>query len=395
MVDYGETATGFRRKTFSEIQGSIRTKLRRRIDPRLTLDELDWVGNAVDTFSDELDEAWKALEVARNGFDPDNAEGVLMIALAAVTGTQQKKPTKGTVPVLLGLGATKTFEAGAMIAHVTGDPTNRWVNLEEVQSTAAGDYPATFIAEEAGRKVALAGTLTVIAQTKSGWLTITNPTDADPGTDLEEVDDLRVRREEDLEGQASGGAAGIRADLLDVPGVLSAIVRYNDTETDTAELPKHSVRAIIWDGVGQDADDDAIAQALLDSKGATATAVGTSSGTAVDANGDDVDVPFDRASQVQLYIDGELEVVQGADTGVLDAAAKLAIIAGLPNLIGARAVFEKLKCQSLSVPGVTDVLNFKLGLAPSPTGDANILAAADQILVVDSSNINLTFTEQA
>jgi uncharacterized phage protein gp47/JayE len=395
VTDYGETPTGFRRKTFPEIQSSIKEKLRKRIDTRLTLDDLDWVGNSVDVFSDELDLAWQALEVTRNGFDPANAEGALMIALAALTGTKQRQPTFGLAPVVLGLAANKSFPPGELAAHVLGDPENRWLNRDLVESGLAGSYPATFRAETAGKKLAIANTLVVIAATKSGWLSITNPTDATPGEDLESVDDLRVRREEDLETQASGSAGGIRADVLDVPGVISANVLINDTEEDVGGLPKHSIRVIVWDGLTEEAADDELAQAILDSKGAATRTVGASQGTATDANGDPTTINFDRATQVPIYVEGELEVVAGADAPAVTAAAKLAIIAGGPTEVGQRAVFERIKSRSFAVDGVTDVLDFTLGTVSSPTGTDNIEAAIDQILIIDSSNISLTITEQA
>jgi uncharacterized phage protein gp47/JayE len=395
VTDYGETPTGFRRKTFPEIQAGIKEKLRGRIDSRLALDELDWVGNSVDVFSDDLDLAWQALEVVRNGFDPANAEGALMIALAALTGTQQRQPTFGLCAVTLGLAANKTFLPGELIGHVLGDPTNRWVNRDLVASTIEDAYPATFRAETAGRRLAVAGTLVVIAASKSGWLSITNPSDAQPGEELEEVDDLRVRREDDLETQASGTAGGIRSDVVAVEGVISARVLINDTEADVGVLLKHSIRVIIWDGATPAADDDAIAQAILDTKGAATRTVGTSQGTATDANGDATVVKFDRATQVPLYVVGELEVEAGADEATVTAAAKLAIIGGGPTAVGERAVFERIKSRAFSVAGVTDVLDFAVGTAPSPTGTDNVEAAIDQILIIDTANITLTITEQA
>lgn len=392
---YGETETGFRRKTFDEIGAHIREKMRKRIDTRLALDSLDWVGNTVDVFSDELDLGWQALEVARNGFDPANAEGALMVALAALTGTRRNDPTTGLCACTLELEADKTFAAETMIGHVRGDPTNRWVNRDEVVSTTAGSYTGIiFKTESAGAKPALAGTLTAIAASLTGWLSITNPADATPGKDLEAIDDLRVRREEDLETQASGSAGGIKSDVLDVAGVLAAKVLINDTEFDTVDLTKHSIRVIIWDGLTLEADNDELAQAILDSKGAATRTVGVSSGTAIDANGDPTTVYFDRATQIPLYVAGELEVVAGADHAAVTTAAKLAIIAGGPSTNGERAVFEKIKSTNFTVGGVTDVLDFAIGIAPAPTGTVNIEAAIDEIIIIDSANITLIITEQ-
>ena len=82
MTDYGETTTGFRGKTFDETGADIRARMRALIDQNLTLDDKDPLGNIVDVFSDELALAWEALEVARNQFDPDNAEGQGAVALA-------------------------------------------------------------------------------------------------------------------------------------------------------------------------------------------------------------------------------------------------------------------------------------------------------------------------
>jgi uncharacterized phage protein gp47/JayE len=394
LTDYGETATGFRRKTFPEIQSSIKARLRGRIDARLALDDLDWVGNAVDVFSDELDLAWQALEVARNGFDPANAEGALMVALAALTGTRRNAPTFGLCPCTLGLLAGKTFAPGDLVAHVEGDPTNRWYNRDEVTSVLTGSYPGNvFICETAGARPALSGLLTVIAGTKSGWQSITNPSDATAGQDLESIDDLRVRREEDLETQASGSAGGIESDVLGVAGVVSAKVLINDTEAPVGGMPPHSIRVIVWDGISLGANNVEVAQAILESKGAATTTVGASYAEATDANGNPVLVYFDRATQVPLYVVGELEVVVGADPAAVTAAAKVAIVAGGPSGVGERAVFERIKSQAFTVGGVTDVLGFALGTAPAPSGTVNVEAAIDQILILDTGNITLTITE--
>ena len=140
MTDYGETATGFRGKTYDEALSELKARFRARISEELTLDEYDWLGNVVAICADREQLVWEALEVARNQFDPDNAEGNLAIGLAALTGTRRKDATKGTVTCSLTLDASKTFAPGALVAHVDGQPDNRWVNRDTVTSTSAGAW---------------------------------------------------------------------------------------------------------------------------------------------------------------------------------------------------------------------------------------------------------------
>lgn len=391
MTTYGETETGFRRKTFSEIQGDIRTKLRARISKSLKLDDKDWVGNAVDVFSDELDLSWQSLEYLRNALDPDNAEGSLMVAQAALTGTNRRDPTKGLVTCSCEFEAGKEYDAGELVAHVNGDPENRWVNLLAVELTAGGAEDVVFQAESTGAFRALAGTLTVIAQTASGWLTVTNAGDAVPGTELEEIDDLRVRREAELGDDDSSTVDGIRSDVLqameDIDGAQCRVFD-NKTDEEVDGIPAHGVRVLIWDGVEEEADDDVIAQAIFNSASGGTPTVGAESGTALDSDGGSVTMYFDRATRVDLYLTGQVVAPNGASEEDLI----LAIQADVPGTIGERVIFKRLESAPLSVAGVDDVIAFKLGTSPAPTGEANITPANDAILVLDSANINLTIT---
>src|ERR1043165_7763340 len=127
MTDYGETATGYRGKTYAEALDGLKARLRSKISEALTLDENDWLGNAVAIWAEVENLIWEALEIARNQFDPDNAEGQGAVALAALTGTFRRDPTKGSVTVSLGLDASNTYQPGDLVAHVVGQPDNRWV----------------------------------------------------------------------------------------------------------------------------------------------------------------------------------------------------------------------------------------------------------------------------
>lgn len=393
MSVYGETETGWRGKTYAEIRESLRSKLRGVVHEDLTLDELDWLGNLVDGDSDELALAWEALGTVRNAFDPHNAEGQLMVALAALTGTNQRAATKGVAEgCLVTLEPNKSFAIGALVAHVQGDPTNRWSNAVAVESDSEGGaYPVDYVAETAGRKLAPAGTLTVQAQTKSGWVSITNPTDAVPGREVETIDELRLRRRRELAQQGSASLSGLIADLSDVDGIIEYRVIANDTDATRDGVPPRTIHVLIWDGSDEAADNDEVAQAIFDSKDATDPTMGDSVGIAVDPVGNEHDVRFDRAEQIELYAELTLKPTKTVNQAVAEALAKQAVVDAMPSAIGGEVIILALKSAPLSVTGVVDVTRIRIGETNPPTGETNQQPASDAIYVLDSSRITITW----
>ncbi len=389
MPTYGETETGFRRKTFVEIRESMKSRLRSRVDERLTLDGKDPFGDLIESAADEISKAWETLEVARNGFDPANAEGQLMVSLAELTGTKRRDPKVGSVAVTLGLEASKTYAPGELVAHVIDEPDNRWVNRDIVASTTAGSYPATFVSESPGSAaVALAGTLTVLAEDAKGWLSITNAGDATPGRDQETIDELRARRPQELALGGSRTVAAIKAAVLQVTGVTDAFVEENDTDATVGALTPHSIRVVLYDGASADALDDEIAQAIWDNTAGGIATIGTSSGTAIDAEGNAVTVNFQRATVTDIHV----AVTVVAPNGASEDEIKDAILAVAPTTIAETAYFVKLQCSALDASGVTDISSFAMEDTDPPAATVNIVPAATEKLNFDSANIDVTIT---
>ena len=395
MTQYGETSTGFRGKTFAEAGADLRARLRARISQDLTLDAKDWLGNAVDVWADIEALIWEALEVARNQFDPDNAEGQLAVSLAALTGTKRRQPTKGSVLCTLGLDTGRTFAPGELVAHVEGQPENRWVNRDQVSSTIAGTYTnVPFITESAGLKFALANKLKVIAQTKSGWLSVTNPTDATPGEDLESIPDLMARREEELGAGGSGTVAAIDKAVSAVEGVIGCRVFYNDTTSTqtiaSVSMPPNSIRVVVWDGIGAAASNNSLAQVILDNKSAGAPTLGAASGTAVDLYGEVKTVNFSRATYVVCFVAVTVSAPTGTNTTQLTADVKASIMALWPNKVGQAAYANKLIAGPASLSAVINVSSLTVGGPPPPPVANSVVPAADQIMLLSDSNITVT-----
>jgi len=380
----GVTAAGITIKTFEECLASMQAFIRGKIGSTLILDEFDPIGNVLASSATELASAWEAVQDSYHAFDPDNAVDDRFVSLSLLSGVKRNAASKGLVTATVNVDPGSTFAPGDLVAHVAGDPDNRWLNRDTV--TASGS--AVFESEDAGSgAVALSGTLTVIAQSVTGWNSITNAADATPGTDLESIEDLRKRREDSLAASGSATLPAIKADLAAVTGVLDADVIENKTDEYVDGLPPHSLFAVLWDGSTPAADDNEISQALFDSAAAGIRTVGSSSGTATDPDGNSHTIFWSRAAERQVYIEVEIE----STTGVLAADVKAAIIAAHEASIGQDVVYNKLTGAVFEVPGVDDWATFTVGFTASPAGTSDLaIADATEIGTLDTSRIVVT-----
>lgn len=386
MTTYGLTSTGFVRKTYEQIVADMRAFMRGRISPKLVLDATTPEGNIVEITADELDSAWEAAEAAVGALDPDNAAGALLVGLCKLSGIYRNAATAGTVSVNLTFSAATTIAAGALLLAVSGESSNLWSNDEEIVVTEAGTVAADFTSTTASSAaVALAGTLTVIATPTTGLVSATNPLDATPGTDIESLDALRLRREASLGATGKGTVNAIRAEVAAVDGVIDVRVVENDTNETAGGIPARSVYVVVWDGAGEDAADTEIAQAIYDAKAAATPTYGTESEAAVDPWGDSKTQYWDRAEALEAYIS---ITVTGTAT---EAAIVAALLAAHEELIDNDLLFASLLSAGFRVAGVTNVTALTLGLAPAPGGTADILATGTQVVVLDSSRIVVTF----
>lgn len=384
----GVTTGGFERATFEDIFDDTVSHQRARISEQLDVSERTVIGNVDAISADQLAQAWEALEEAYNAFDPDNATDDRLVALALLSGVERRGATKGLVTATVNLAAGKTFLPGTLTAHVFDEPSNRWVNRDTVTSTTPGNYAAVFESEDPGSAAkAAAGTLTVIASPVTGWNTITNAADATPGEDQETIEDLRARREASLAQAGSGTVDAIRAELLQVDGVLAGTQVYENTGDVTIDgIPPHAIRAVVWDGSPPAASNAAIAQAIYNNRTGGIRAFGSLSGNAITADGQVVAVNFDRATAVPIYID--VDIVSAVGVSIADV--KAAILAVAPTLVGADVIYNRIAAAVFAVAGVDNFDFVEIGIAPSPSGTANIVIGSTQIAIFSSGNIVVT-----
>jgi uncharacterized phage protein gp47/JayE len=390
VTDYGVTPTGFRRKTYEEIQATLQAWQRDKISTKLDLSFRTVLGNLNAITSEELETVWELAEVAYGALDPDNAAEALLVGLCKLTGVYRLAATYGTIPaVTLTFDRATTIPAGSLLLAVDGESTNLWANDSAITVAAAGSTDAAFTSTTTGADAAAAaGTLTVIATPITGLVSATNALDATSGTDQESLDALRARREASLAGAGRGTTSAIASALAEVAGVIAARVIENDTTSTVDGIPPRTIRPLVWDGEAPAAANADIAQAIYDSKGSGQPTFGATTEDATDPWGDPHPVNFDRADAVQIWI---YVNVQGSTT---EAAVIAALLAAHAESIGQDVIYNKLVGAAVGVQGVDDVLALYVddAAAPDSSHQSNIVIASDAVGVLDSSRIDVDVT---
>jgi uncharacterized phage protein gp47/JayE len=385
----GLTAEGLEIRTQPEIQEILEEKLAIAL-PGANV-RAGPLHQLVGILSEELALAWESLQAVYSGFSSD-ASGVLLDQIAELTGTTRRAATRSRVVASVNLNAGVTLAAGA-IAAVDGDPDAQFRTIAD--ATNGGGTPADVDVElesiATGPVAAPAGTLILIVTPASGWNSITNVADTELGLDIAGDADLRVQRRVELAGPGSRSLGAIRAQVAKVDDVLEVQVQENTSlVTDGDGRPGKSLEVIVWDGDPAGADDDEIAQAILDSKPDGILAHGVvESGTAIDDTGNEVVVAFSRATALRVYVNATVVLEAGVAAG-WEAQAQAAVAArGDEYVVGETAYASQLLCALLEVPGIVAVT--LLTLEPDDPSPDNALVdpAYDEIVRISTGDVTV------
>jgi uncharacterized phage protein gp47/JayE len=382
----GLSATGFTPRTVDELRALLEDRVRTRLGATTDVSAESLVGQLIAVCATVYGELWEGLEAVYAARDPRGTTGAALESLAALCpGIARDGATKGTVTLRLNVAAATTIPAGA-VAHVTGEPGSRWVTTEAAVNAAgtAANVDVEAEAELAGRYLAPAGTITVIATPVSGWNSVTNPEDAVEGQDVESYTAMRARRERTLQRAGSSPLNAIAAQVAEVTGVTDCLAWENTTSyVDADGRPPGSVEVMVLGGT-----DAAIATAILAAKAGGIRTHGTDSATVADANGQSREISFSRPDDVDVYV--TLAVTTDPDTYAGDTAVEDAVL-DLSYGIGETVRISDLVVAVREVTGVRDV-TVRLGETSLTQANANLLVGPRERAVLDSSRLTVKAT---
>jgi uncharacterized phage protein gp47/JayE len=376
----GLTSTGFEAKSLDTVLAEIEADEKNLLGLSLNVRPTSVMGVINGVFATKLSELWDVANEVWASQHPDTATGVSLDQLCQITGVLRQQAKQSTVTLSLSGTPGTPIEALRRVKHnATG---TYWTNPLSATIEAASAVLVDFVSEDFGAVAALAGSLTIIDTPVAGWSAVTNPLDAALGQNTETDAELRARRARLLVVSGKGTLDAIRADVLAVPDVDQANVYENTTlVTDADGVPGKAFEVVVIGGTN-----DAIAQAIWDSKPAGISAYGGATGTALDALSASRVVAFTRPTEILVHVALTAVTASGWQGATADIAQAI-VDYGATYQMGDDVVRAKLLASYLEVQGVADDGGFCIGIAAAPTGTANIAVGSREIARFDTSRI--------
>lgn len=418
------TVNGLQTPTIGDIDALVVADQRTIVDPNIDTDPDSPVGQLNGIVESHLREVWEVVDIAYNGFNPDAAEDFSLDSICALTGTTRNKATpsafSGTRQIALTLAANTTVPGSDLVPGSgtaftqNGNPSVRFTLDEDVTSVAAGVYMGNATCTVTGPVNCNANTLTIIATPVTGLLAVNNPLDAVLGTNQDNNQSLRQRRENDLRASGNGTLDSISAKIfsIELPDGTEPIIDVTSFENQELTVdpitgnPGKSIECLVFDGISPACPNNVIAQVLWSAKPGGIQLIGNTVGLAVDGTGKQQSVPFSRPTILAMAMIINITVNSVTYAGDQAALTEIANYFTLKVLQGGLirwsdyvtclkgSVLNPDGSVSQNVPGVLDVTDIQIYVVggSSPATWTNYQLTIRQIATLDTSNITLTST---
>lgn len=384
--------TGFKRKTYNELQQEMDQRARELFGDDINTSERSPIGILIRLFAWFLGKSWELAEKVYNSGFVTKAEGVQLDNLTPLYNTQRIAEQSARVTLSFTGTPNYTILTGTQFAT---ENDILFTLTEDVTLDSLGSGTGVAYAVETGASGnVLAKTITVQAEPDVDVLTVNNPDNATGGRE-EETDSELVNRL--LDSSAAGGSGtgnSIRARLLGVTGVRAASVIENNTMGTVDGNEPKSIHVYVLGGDSQD-----VAQAIFEKKSAGIGTNGTEVVTVEDASGNEQTVKFDYAVEVPIYVNADITTNNAypANGAAQVQDAIIRYIGGLAQDgteynglgMGDDVVWSKLVQTILSqVEGIEDVV-LTIGKAAGSLSAANIAIEAEEVAQTDVTKVEV------
>lgn len=330
-------------------------------------------GQMVNLYAKAKREMLEFVRAVVMSFDPDQAVGVLLDQRCAINGVVRKAGTYTLQQVIVTTDRALNL-VGLDVQPLSGaftvsDNAGNLFSLMTSQYIAsAGSHDLQFRAVKVGAVQPLPNTLTVLKTPQLGVISANNPeAPAVVGTDEESDVSLRTRRQKSVSLPAVGSLDGLRGALLNIEGVVDAVVLENTSgTTDGNGIAGHSIWAVVLGGSNAD-----VADVIYKKRNA---GCGMKGSVAVGIPQPDLSsftVNFDRPTAEPLWIKFNLDPITGTVSDTYVRTQLLALLSyGINEKADTATIIKMVKeiatNASVSVEGVSkDNVTYATLLSPT------------------------------
>ena len=350
-MTFGLTNTGFKPKRYADILLEKERRARELFGNDVNLSDSSPLGMLVRLNAWDEAAVWQQMEEVYLSAYVSSAEGVSLDRKCQDIGIMRQLATRATGTIQFsGADGTQIFEGfevqtatGIVFRTTTATTISGGLALAEIEAVVPG----------ASGNVG-AGAISRMVRPQAGVTGVTNPDPTSGGRDTETDAQLRERYVRSVSKPGGASAAAIEAALLDIEGVLDAVVRQNVTlETDPATgIPPKAIAPIVWGG-----DADRIVETLYAVKPAGIQCWGEDEVREItDSRGVTHTIGFNRPGIVTVNVSATLTVdaaIFPPDGDALVGAAIEGYLSGLA--LGEDVIYTRIISRIHSVPGIIDI----------------------------------------
>lgn len=373
-------STGIHAPSYQSILSYLQTQYQSIYGSDVYLGNDSQDGQLIAIFALALNDANNSQIAVYNAFSPATAQGAGLSSVVKINGIARLVPSNSNVDLTIVGQATSTIINGIAV----DSNSNRWFLPSPVTIPISGQIDVTAFAEFSGAVTASAGTITTIGTPTRGWQSVTNPTDAVPGSPVELDASLRLRQSVSTALPSQAILDGIVGAIYQLSGVIQVQPYENNTSlTDANGIPRNSISLVVEGGSAQD-----IANTVLLKKTPGTGTYGTTLVTATDASGNPKQINFFRPTSVTITVQVTLAPLLGYTTTVGNSVAA-AVAAGINALPIGHSVINSYQYAvaysvSNSLYTIKSILMSRGGATPSTS---DIVIAFNEVATASTQTV--------
>ncbi len=402
----GVTPDGYELKTLNEINAEATVDLNKIVDPVTGENFVSNLENPSDIISqivaitnEGVADGLLVDQAAYTQFDPSKATGDAQSSLAVLNGIRRLGATSSVVDFTLTGTPLATIPLSEGIEVTDSIADNIWRIIEDIVFDVSGDASGLqAVCQTLGAIEAAPNTLTQLVLSNADIFTVTNPSPALVGSNVETDAELRQRRDRSTTAPSIGIPSSIFAAISNLEGVTSVRVYNNVTlVTDINNVPPKTLTAVVVGG-----DDTDIAEILF-SRNGCADYAGNVVVNFIDIQGFPYAIKFFRPVSITIFTivnisiteddifpaDGVESIKQAIVEYAVNGAQALGITEGFDTngfTPGADVLVSRLFTPINSVPGHT-IDSVLIGFSPAPTLSDDLVINFNEVSDFQTANI--------